>query len=147
MSDSFQPYRLQPTRLLCPQDSPGKNTGVGCHALLQGIFPDTGIEPTSFRSPALAGGFFTTSSTWEARIYIIALLLLCVWLTEKKNFLGGSVVKNLPANAGDVRQIPGSGRSPGEGNGNLLHYACLGNPMERGAQKAIVHGVAKKSWT
>ena len=39
LSDSVQPYGLQPTRLLCPWDSPGKNTGVGCHALLQGIFP------------------------------------------------------------------------------------------------------------
>ena len=39
MSDSVQPYGLQPARLLCPWDSPGKNTGVGCHFLLQGIFP------------------------------------------------------------------------------------------------------------
>ena len=44
-------------------DSPGKNTGVGCHALLQGIFP--AIEPESHMSPALAGGFFPTSITWE----------------------------------------------------------------------------------
>ena len=40
MSDSFQPYGLQPARLLCPWDSPGKNTGVGCHALLQGILDE-----------------------------------------------------------------------------------------------------------
>ena len=39
MADSLRPHRLQPARLLCPWDSPGKNTGVGCHALLQGIFP------------------------------------------------------------------------------------------------------------
>ena len=51
-------------RLLCPWDSPGKYTGVGCHALL---LPDSGIEPTSLMSPALAGGFFTTSTTLEAR--------------------------------------------------------------------------------
>ena len=42
------------------EESPGKNTGVGCHALLQGIFPTQGIEPTSLTSPALAGGVFTT---------------------------------------------------------------------------------------
>ena len=42
MSDSLQPYGPQPTRLLCPCDSPGKNTEVGCHALLQGIFPIQG---------------------------------------------------------------------------------------------------------
>ena len=54
------------TWLLHPWDSPGKNTGVGCHALLQGIFPHLGIEPSSLVSPALACGFFTTSATWEA---------------------------------------------------------------------------------
>ena len=48
-------------------------------------------------------------------------------------FLGGAVVKNLPANAGDVGLIPGSGRSPGKGNGNLLQYFSLGNPIDRGA--------------
>ena len=53
------------------------------------------------------------------------------------------VVKNLPANAGDVGLIPGSGRSPGEGNGIPLQYSCLGNPMDRGAWWAVVHGVAK----
>ena len=57
---------------------------------------------------------------------------------------GGSVVKNLPANAGDAGLIPGSGRSPGEGNGYLLQYSCLGNPMDRGAWWATVHGVAEE---
>ena len=64
-------------------------------------------------------------------------------------FPGGSVVKNLPANAGDsgdASSIPGSGRCPGGGNGNPLQYSCLENPMDRGAWKAAVHGVAK-SWT
>ena len=59
------------------------------------------------------------------------------------------VVKNLPANARDVRDmglIPGSGRSPGEGNGNPLQYSCLENPMDRGAWQAIVHGVTQ-NWT
>ena len=57
------------------------------------------------------------------------------------------VVKNPPANAGDVGLIPGSGKSPGEGNGNPLQYSCLENPMDRGAWRAIVHGVAKESDT
>ena len=48
-------------------------------------------------------------------------------------FPGGSVVKNLPANAGDTGSIPGWGRSPGEGNGNPLQCSCLENPMDRGA--------------
>jgi len=53
------------------------------------------------------------------------------------------VVKNLPANAGDASSIPGSGRSHGEGNGNLLQYSCLENPMNRRAWWATVHGVTK----
>ena len=60
-----------------------------------------------------------------------------------KGFPGSSVTKNLPANAGDVGSIPGSGRSPGERNSNPLQYSCQGNPMDRGAWPAIVHGVAK----
>ena len=47
-------------------DSPGKNTGVGCHALFQGIFPTQGSIPHLFKSPALAGELFTTRATWEA---------------------------------------------------------------------------------
>ena len=61
-------------------------------------------------------------------------------------FPGDSVVKNLPANAGDIRDagsIPGSGRSPGEGNGNPLQYSCLENSIDRGACWATVHGVAR----
>ena len=56
------------------------------------------------------------------------------------------MVKNTPANAGDARDvgwIPGSGKSPGVGNGNLLQLSCLENPMDRGTWQARVHGVAK----
>ena len=56
------------------------------------------------------------------------------------------VVKNPPASAGDIRDvslIPGSGRSPGEGNGNPLQDSCLENPMDGGAWRATVHGVTK----
>ena len=56
-------------------------------------------------------------------------------------------MKNPPANAGDSGLIPGSRRCPGEGNGNLLQYSCLGNPMDRGDQQATVHGAAKESDT
>ena len=55
-------------------------------------------------------------------------------------------VENLAANAGDIRDtgsLVGSARSPGEGNGNPLHYSCMGDPMNRGAWRAIVHGVTK----
>ena len=59
------------------------------------------------------------------------------------SFPSGSEVKNLLCDAGDPGLIPGSGRSLGEGNGNPLQYSCLENPMDRGAWRAIVHGVAK----
>ena len=58
-------------------------------------------------------------------------------------FPGGSVVKNLPANAGDLGSTPGLRRSPEEGNGNPLQYSCLENPMDRGIWRATAHGVAK----
>ena len=60
-------------------------------------------------------------------------------------FLGGSVVKNLPANTEDIGLILGSGKSPGEGNGNPCQYSCLGNPMDRGIWQATIHGVTKES--
>ena len=69
--------------------------------------------------------------------------------TLKNSFNNSQVVKrfkNPPANAGDTSSIPESGRSPGGGDGNLLQYSCLDNPMHRGAWRATVHGVAK-SWT
>ena len=55
-------------------------------------------------------------------------------------FPGGSAVQNSLANAGDSGSIPGSGRSPGEGNGNPLQYSCLGNLMEREAWRASLWG-------
>ena len=61
-------------------------------------------------------------------------------------FPGGSVVKNPPANAGDVGDlglIPGWGRFPGGGHGNPLQYSCLENPMDRGAWRAVVHRVTQ----
>ena len=58
-------------------------------------------------------------------------------------FPSGSVVMNLPANAGDVGSIPGSGRSPGEGDGNPLQHSCLGNLRDKGAWWATVHRIAK----
>ena len=74
---------------------------------------------------------------WILFIYLVISVL---------GFPCGSVVKNLSANVGDMGLIPGSGRSPGGGNGNPLQYSCLGNPMDRGAWQATVHGIAK-SWT
>ena len=72
----------------------------------------------------------------DSTLHITVDLLYCrllQYMFPLGDFPGGSVVKNTPAHAGDVGLIPGSGRSPGEGNGNPLQYSCLGNPMDRGA--------------
>ena len=66
-----------------------------------------------------------------------------MYLTVCWGFPGGSVVKNLLANAEEIGLTFGSGRSPGEANGNPLQYSCLENPMNRGAWRVIVHGFAK----
>ena len=60
---------------------------------------------------------------------------------------GGSVGKESACNAGDLGSIPGSGRSPAEGNGNPLQYSCLENSMDRGAWWAIVHGITELDTT
>ena len=57
------------------------------------------------------------------------------------------MVKNLPASVGDTGLVPGSGKSPGERNGNLLKYSCLGNPIDRGIWWATVYGVAESDTT
>ena len=64
--------------------------------------------------------------------------------SHRTQLSGDSVVKNHPANARDTGSTPGSGRSPGEGNGNTLQYSCLGNPMDRGAWWSTAHGVSKE---
>ena len=71
-------------------------------------------------------------------VYVCVCVCVCMYVAL--------VVKNLPPKAGDSRDtgsIPGSGRSPGEGNGNPLQYSCLGNSMDRGAWRVTVHLVAK----
>ena len=101
---NLQPYGLQPAKLLCPWDSPGKNTGVGCHFLLQGNLP---------HSRSLLFAYFIGSSMFLGASQVAL------------------VVKNLPDSAGDIRDsgsIPGLGRSPGGGHGNPLLYSCLENP-------------------
>ena len=101
-------------------DFPGKNTGVWV------------AMPSSRESSTL--------------FYVIIFPSLASFFSFggcNMGFPDGSVIKSLPANAGDTGLIPGSGRSPGEGNGNPLQYSCLGNLMDRGAWRAIVHSVAK----
>ena len=74
MPDSLQAYGPSPARLLCPRDSPGKNTGVGCHALLQGIFLTQGLNPCLSSLLCLLqwwAGSLPLSATWEAQFLVI----------------------------------------------------------------------------
>ena len=88
-------------------------------------------------------------SGWKSGKLIPKLLLPlwifhpCICLLLKTNFPGGSDGKMSDCNAGDLGSIPGSVRSPGEGNGNPLQYSCLENPIDGGTWWATVHGVAK----
>ena len=74
VSGSLWPSGLWATRLLCPWGFPDKNTGAGCHFLLQGIFLTQRFELASLMSPALAGRFFTTSTTWKTPLYMFLQL-------------------------------------------------------------------------
>ena len=74
------------------------------------------------------------------------IIRFIVYYIKYMGFPGGSVVKNLPANAEDMGSIPGSGRFPGERNGNQFQYSCLGNHMTRGAWWAPAQ-VLQKSQT
>ena len=134
MSNSVQPHRQQPTRLPRPWDSPGKNTGVGCHFLLQYMKVKSESEvaqscptlsnPVDFGLPgsSIHGIFQVRVLEWVAiafseihhSLFIFKLMdfYICFHMCYHKNgcnrdFPGGSVIKNLPANRGDTSSAPG----------------------------------------
>ena len=78
-------------------------------------------------------------------IYVVLLLILYIYIHIYVGFPGGSSGEEPPCQhrGHSAGSIPGLGRSPGGGHGNLLQYSCLENPMDRGAWRATVHGVAK----
>ena len=115
MSDSLQPHGLQLARLLFPWDSPGKNTRVGCHALLQGIFPMQGLNPGLPRCRQI---LYQMSHQGSPGLGI------------RPYYSNG---KESACNMGDPGSISGSGRSPEGEHGSPLQYSCLENPMDRGA--------------
>ena len=122
--------------LLCPWGSPGKNTGVGCHFLLQGIFLTRGSSPGLLHCRQILDPLCYEGGETHTHTH-----------THASNVV--LVVKNPPTSVGDVKDehlIPGLGTSSGEGHGNPLQYSCLENPMDSRAWWATVHRVAK-SWT
>ena len=132
-------------------DSPGKNTGVGCQALLQGIFPTQGLKV----SPPLAGGFFTTSATWEAHIYLSqwnadiehndASLTYDALLYKKLYIVNLPELTNqaLWASIQKILYFLAHSSLYGEGNGNPLQCSCLENPRDGGAWWSAVYGVTQ----
>ena len=89
--------------------------------------------------PAQAGGSRGKGGGLSP-LFVFHINVICVCIS---GFPGGPVVKNPPASVGYSGSIPGSGRPPGAGSGNPLQDSCLENPMDRGAWRATVHGVAK----
>ena len=144
MSNSVRPSRWQPTRLLCPWDSPGKNTGVGCHFLLQCMKVKSESEvaqscPTlsdpmdcSLPGSSVHGIFQARVLEWNAiassysNHRLVQITKLFYHVSKSQGTLG-CPLQVLMAHC----------------NGNPLQYSCLENPMDRGAWWAMVHRVAK----
>ena len=106
-------------------DSPGKNTGVGCHALLQGIFLTQGLNPGL---PHCRQILYCLSHQGSHRVSMWPTNSTSRYNSRKMNL--GSVGKESACNAGDLGSIPGLGRSPGEGNSYLLQSSGLQNSMK-----------------
>ena len=126
MTDSVRPHRQQPTRLPCPWDSPGKNTGVGCHCLLQCMKVKSGSEvaqscptlcdPMDCRlpGPSVHGIFQARVLEWGAIAFSDSKEPACQCRRH-----------------GDASLILGSRKSPGGGHGNPPQYSCLENSSYR----------------
>ena len=145
MSNSVRPHRQQPTRLCCPWDSPGKNTGMGCHFLFHCMKVKSESEVAQ-SCPTLSNSM--DCSPPGSSIHGIFQARVLEWGAIAFSFPGGSTVKKKKSafnarDTGDVVLIRGSGRSPGVAHGNPLQYSCQENPMDRGTWWATVHGVAK----
>ena len=121
----MRPHRRQPTRVLNPWDSPGKNTGVGCHFLLRCIKTKSESE--------VAQSFLTLRDPMDCSLPGSSIQARVLeW-----------VAFAFSSNVGDLGLIPWSGRSAEERNGYPLQYSCLVNSMDRGDWQAAVHGVTK----
>ena len=113
------------SRLVCPWGSPGKNTGVGCHALFQGIFPIQESNPHLLCLLHWQAGFLPLVSPGSVRTCVCVQFRRRAWQPTPV-FLGfpaGSDSKASTCNAGDLGSVPVLGRSPGGGHGNPLQYS------------------------
>ena len=136
MSESLQPHGLYPTRLLRPWDFPGENTGVGCHFLLQGIFPTQGSNPVSPVSPALAVRFFTPEPPGKPHSFSRSALTKCHKLGGlKHHLLSGGQESKIKVLAGLCFL--------GLWWSEVKYYSCLTlcNLMDCGLPGSSVHGI------
>ena len=124
MSDSVRPHKRQPTRLPCPWDSPGKNTGVGCHFLLQSMKVKSESEVTqSCPTPSDPMDCILPGSSVHGIFQARVLERVAIAFSRRLRFNP------------TVRKIPW------RGNGNPFQYSCLQNSMDRGAWWATIHVV------
>ena len=132
MYNSLRPHELYvATRLICPWDSPGKSTTVGCHAFLQGIIPTQRLNPGLPHCRQIVNCLSHQGSPW----YQLGV--------PKYN----SILTLYEELASDTTRLTGLGRFPGEENGYPLRYSCLENSVDRGAWLATVHGIEKsRTW-
>ena len=131
VSDSLRPLGLQPTRLLHPWDFPGKNTGVGCHFLLQEIFPTQGLNPGL---PHCGQTLYHLSHQGSLQFYI--------------SFSSGSEGKASACSAGRPWFDRWVRKTLWRRKWQLTPVPfCLENPMDGGARQATVHGVAESDRT
>ena len=150
MSDSLWPHGLYPSRLLCPWDSPGQNTGMGCHSLLQGIFLIQGSNPhlLQWRADSLPLSHQGGSQGSESVVNLPKDTWSGAW--------PGSASKlGLPRRTSDkdpacrrwkherLRFDPRVGKIPWRSAWKPMQYSSLGNPMDRRSWWATFHGVTK----
>jgi len=109
LSDSLRPHGLQPARLLCPWDSPGKNTRVGCHALLQGIFPTQGPNPGPLHCRRILDGL---SHQGSPRILEWVALSFSRGTSRPRNGTGVSCIAGRFFSTWATREAPWSGLKP-----------------------------------
>ena len=159
MSDTLRPHGLQPTRLFCPWDFPSKSTEVGCHFLLQGIFPIQGSNPgllhcsqilllseppgKSTQWKLLFQNIFEKSLMLSIEITLLFRQTPALYPVSWVAQWSGKESACQRGRCNRPGSILGSGRSPGEGNGSPLQYSCLGNSKASGAWRATAHGVTE----
>ena len=152
MFDSVRPHRQQPTSLPRPWDSPGKNTGVGCHFLLQCMKVKSETEVTQScltlsDSMDCSPPGFSVRGSLQARILEWVAISFSRGSSRSRDQTQVSLIAHTVKNPPTMQETPvrflGQEDSPGGGNGNPLQYSCLETPIDRGAWWGMVLGVTK----